>query len=82
MSEPTNYLDEETVAKMLCVSMRTIQRWRASGEGPPFCRAGARRVIYSSAAVEAWAKARTFPHLAAELSQASAPAGGHSPEAA
>jgi hypothetical protein len=30
---------------------------------------GPRRVIYNLAAVEAWAKARTFPHRAAELTR-------------
>ena len=68
MTEPTQYLDEEAVAGLLSVSVRTIQRWRGTGEGPAFIRAGARRVIYSPAAVEAWANAWTFAHHAAEFS--------------
>jgi hypothetical protein len=60
------FLDEDAFAALLRISVRTAQRWRATGEGPPFIRAGARRVIYDRVAVEAWAKARTFPHLAAE----------------
>ena len=68
--QPTQYLDEEAVAGLLAVSVRTIQRWRGTGEGPPFIRAGARRVIYSPAAVEAWVSARTFAHHAAEANTA------------
>src|ERR1700733_6139017 len=49
------YLDEDAVAALLSVSIRTIQRWRGTGEGPPFVRAGARRVIYSRTAIEQWA---------------------------
>ena len=55
MGEPTKYLDEDSVAELLSVSVRTIQRWRGTGEGPPFIRAGARRVIYDPAHVNAWA---------------------------
>ncbi len=72
MTEPTKYLDEDAVAEMLSVSVRTIQRWRGTGDGPPFTRAGARRVIYSPAAVAEWATARTFAHHAAELTGNSA----------
>jgi len=68
MTEPTQYLDENAVAGLLSVSVRTVQRWRGSGGGPPFIRAGARRVIYDPAAVEAWVSGRTFEHRAAELS--------------
>ena len=70
MSEPTQFLDEDAVAGLLSVSVRTVQRWRGSGDGPPFVRAGARRVVYSPAAVEAWATARTFAHRAQELTAA------------
>ena len=69
MVEPYEYLDENSVAKRLSVSVRTVQRWRGTGGGPPFVRAGVRRVIYSSAAVEAWANARTFASHAAELAR-------------
>ena len=72
MTELTKYLDENTVANLLTISARTLQRWRGTGEGPPFIRAGARRVLYNPAAVEAWANARTFAHHAAELTAAGA----------
>src|ERR1700731_574715 len=63
MAEPTKYLEEYSVADLLSVSVRTIQRWRGTGEGPPFTGAGARRGIYDPAHVNAWAAARTFKHL-------------------
>lgn len=46
MTETTHYLDEDAVAVLLSGSVRAIQRWRGTGEGAPFVRAGARRVIY------------------------------------
>ncbi len=72
MVEPHKYLDENAVAELLSVSVRTVQRWRSTGDGPSFVRAGLRRVIYSAAAVETWANARTFAHRAAELARTSA----------
>ena len=69
MTEPPRYLDEGDLARLLSVSVRTVQRWRVTGEGPPFIRAGVRRVIYDANAVEAWTTARTFQHRAAEISR-------------
>jgi len=67
MTDQTKYLDEDAVADLLSISVRTVQRWRGTGEGPPFVRAGARRVIYSRAAIDQWAASRTFAHHAAEI---------------
>ncbi|WP_198375110.1 helix-turn-helix transcriptional regulator [Neoroseomonas rubea] len=61
------YLDEVALAKRLKLSRRSIQRFRTTGEGPPFVRVGQRRVAYRLADVEAWAEARTFRHRAAEM---------------
>ncbi len=72
MTDITHFLDEDAVADLLSVSVRTIQRWRGTGEGPPFVRAGARRVIYSRAAIEQWAAARTYAHHAAEVARTAA----------
>jgi predicted DNA-binding transcriptional regulator AlpA len=66
------YLDEGSAAKLLNVSRRSLQRWRIEGEGPPFIRAGARRVLYDALAIERWANSRTFQHRAAELAQIAA----------
>jgi hypothetical protein len=63
------YLCEAEFAERFGVSRRTLQRHRITGNGPPFTRVGPRRIIYSLAAAEAWAAARTYPHLASERSR-------------
>ena len=68
MTEETKrYLDEAATARLLHLSRRTLQRRRREGDGPPFIRAGARRVLYDLAEIERWAAARMFAHRAAEL---------------
>ena len=69
MSEPIKYLHEDDVAEMLSISVRTVQRWRSTGDGPKFIRAGARRVIYNPDDVKTWASSRTFAHRADELAR-------------
>jgi hypothetical protein len=70
MRETAKYMDQEALAKLLCVDVRTVQRWRISGDGPAFIRCGARRVIYEIKAVEAWTAANTFTSRADELQRA------------
>jgi Helix-turn-helix domain len=66
-AKTSGYLDEAATARLLNVGQRTLQRWRSTGDGPPFIRAGVRRILYSSDAIEVWAQAHTFAHRAAEL---------------
>jgi hypothetical protein len=66
---PEIYLNERDFAARYHIAARTLQRWRGTGEGPPYIRLGPRRIVYPLAAAEAWAAARTFPHRAAELAQ-------------
>ena len=70
--ETARYLDEAAASRLLNVSQRTLQRWRTTGDGPPYIRAGQRRVLYDAIAMDGWAEARTFHHRAAELSQQAA----------
>lgn len=53
---------QKKLADMLGISLRTLERMRSDGSGPPFIRAsgGARkgRVLYSQTDVEAWLNAR------------------------
>ena len=73
MTEDTRrYLDEAATARLLDLSGRTLQRYRREGDGPPFIRAGARRVLYDLAEIERWAAARMFAHRAAELAASAA----------
>jgi hypothetical protein len=66
------YIDEDTLADRYLIPARTAQRWRGSGEGPPFVRLGRRRVLYRIADVEAWLAARTYKSRADELSRSAA----------
>ena len=69
----TDYLDETGMcARYPNFTPRTLQRWRASGEGPPFVRAGRRRILYRLVDVERWLTARTYQHRADELSRTAA----------
>ena len=72
MTEVPNYLDEAAASRLLNVSQRSLQRWRTTGGGPPYIRAGLRRILYDGAAIKEWSAARTFGHRAAELSQLAA----------
>jgi predicted DNA-binding transcriptional regulator AlpA len=66
------YLTEDEFVARYRLGSRTAQRWRKSGDGPPWVRLGARRVVYRVADCEAWATSRTFVHSAAEMAQAAA----------
>ncbi|MFN8994901.1 MAG: helix-turn-helix transcriptional regulator [Pseudomonadota bacterium] len=67
----TSFFDEKSLSSHLNIPRRTLQRWRTTGEGPPFVRAGARRILYRRSAVEDWATSREHRHRAEELSRQS-----------
>lgn len=50
-------LSEREAAKLVSVSIRTIQQWRLRGEGPPFLKIG-RAVRYSVEDIERWIETR------------------------
>jgi predicted DNA-binding transcriptional regulator AlpA len=60
------YLTENEFCYRYDVASRTLQRWRATGEGPPYVRLGARRVGYLRTDIEAWMRGRTFASRMAE----------------
>jgi predicted DNA-binding transcriptional regulator AlpA len=64
--------EAEFAARYLNGARRTAQRWRTTGDGPPFVRLGPKRISYRLSDCEAWAASRTFPHRAAELAGAAA----------
>ena len=66
-------LTAKQVADRIQRPERTLERWRLTGEGPPFLRLG-RRIAYRIADVERWLDDRTYASRAAELAQR-APAG-------
>jgi len=45
--------DEHVIARVCGISVQTMRRWRAAGEGPPFKRIGS-HVRYSLAATFEW----------------------------
>jgi predicted DNA-binding transcriptional regulator AlpA len=66
------FLTEREFSERFKIPARTAQRWRSTGDGPPFVRLGPRRVAYRMSDVERWAESRTFKSRAAELAQQSA----------
>ncbi|MFB9262829.1 helix-turn-helix transcriptional regulator [Bradyrhizobium erythrophlei] len=46
-------LMQREAAALLRLSERTLERWRVSGDGPPFVKAG-RRVLYRPADLDTW----------------------------
>lgn len=63
------FLTEREAAELLRVGRRSLERWRGSGQGPAWVRAGARRVLYPRAELLGWVAARTYEHRAAELAR-------------
>ena len=57
MESATMFLSARQAAEWLGLSMRTLERYRGTGEGPVFYRFG-RHVCYLQADLEAWAKSR------------------------
>jgi hypothetical protein len=69
---PEIYLTESDFCSQYLVKPRTAQRWRISGDGPPFVRVGPRRIAYRFSDCERWAAGRTFAHRAEELARGAA----------
>ena len=52
----TEWLDTARAARYLGIKPKTLQEWRAAGEGPPAHRLGKRAIRYSRAELEAFAR--------------------------
>lgn len=52
------YLNTREAAAFLGLSPRTLDRYRVTGEGPPFYKLGPRRVGYKKADMVAWVESR------------------------
>jgi predicted DNA-binding transcriptional regulator AlpA len=50
--------DEKREAERLGISVRTLQQWRRTGDGPPYVKMGS-AVRYNPEAVDAWVADRT-----------------------
>jgi predicted DNA-binding transcriptional regulator AlpA len=53
---------------------RTLERWRATGDGPRYVRIGPKIVRYRAADYLAWLEANTFAHAAEEHARRAADA--------
>jgi predicted DNA-binding transcriptional regulator AlpA len=54
-------VDERQAAGLLCQSVRTLQKWRVTGYGPPYYKIG-RSVRYAREEIEAWILQRRQRH--------------------
>ena len=54
-------LTERQAAALLKVGERTLQRWRAEGQGPAVLRLGGRRLGYLRSDVISWARSQLQP---------------------
>jgi excisionase family DNA binding protein len=73
---PTAYTESvlftaEEAAAFLRTKIRTIERWRHAGGGPPFVKVG-RRVCYQRADLETWLAQQRREHTGASAASASA----------
>jgi predicted DNA-binding transcriptional regulator AlpA len=66
MTDTHEHLTDVELCKRLRISGQTSWRWRVNGGGPPYVRAGKRRVLYRLADVEAWEREHIHAHRAAE----------------
>jgi predicted DNA-binding transcriptional regulator AlpA len=72
MADTSRYLDQKTAADLMRLTVRTLERMRRDGGGPPFVRIGLRRIVYSEADIHRWLASRTYAHRAAELARSAA----------
>jgi hypothetical protein len=59
-------LDETQAAAFLCLSGRSLQRYRLKGDGPTYTRVGVRRVSYRRSDLIAWIEGRAHKSTTAE----------------
>lgn len=62
--DPDQMLTEHEAAKILCQSVRTLQKWRVTGFGPEFFKIG-RSVRYRRREVLDWIESRRRAHTSA-----------------
>ena len=53
-------LTVEEAAARLKISKHTLNRWRVTGEGPPFVKYGPRLVRYTEGILDEWAQKHRF----------------------
>lgn len=61
MTPGGEFLNENQLAELICQSVRTIQKWRVTGNGPAFYKFG-RSVRYHHSEIAEWAEMRRKAH--------------------
>lgn len=59
-------VDEQTAARLIGMTPRTLQEWRRTGTGPRYARISSRCVRYRIADLDTWTAERTHTSTAAE----------------
>ena len=59
-------MSEHVAAEFIGSSPRTLQRWRGTGEGPPYHRLGRRKIIYFRSELLGWLSSRRHTSTSAE----------------
>jgi hypothetical protein len=62
-------VSESRAAALIAAAPKTLERWRSTGDGPPFVRAGPRMIRYALADLQAWIEAQRAESLADERSR-------------
>ena len=53
VTNPIRHIDQDAVAERWCISPRTLERWRWTGQGPRFLKIGG-RVVYRVEDIESF----------------------------
>lgn len=69
MTKPECIIPARHAAQRLGLSIRTLARMRAEGNGPRYVRLGSKRLGYSLTELDRWAATRTHSSRAAELAR-------------
>jgi hypothetical protein len=59
MSDPI-FLPTHAAAKRVGLAASTFEKMRVRGDGPPYLRITARRIVYATDSLDAWARSREF----------------------
>jgi predicted DNA-binding transcriptional regulator AlpA len=63
---PDELLTSVELARVLKVSDRAPENWRQNGDGPPYIRAGGRRILYRWSDVLEWLDQRRYSSTSEE----------------
>ena len=48
------FLDERQTSQYTAIAVKTLQRWRCTGDGPPYKKLNGKAVRYDVADLDAW----------------------------